>query len=71
MAAQQVFFEDKLRELINQFSLETERDTPDFILAKYINGCLDNFNAAVKRRDGWYRFNPFDNFPEIAKKIKV
>jgi hypothetical protein len=69
--ATQINFEEELRKLINTFSLEPESDTPDFILVEYISGCLDTFNKAVRSRDEWYRFKPFDNLPETAHTIKL
>jgi len=69
--ATQVFFEEELRKLINQFSIETESNTPDFILAQYMLGCLSNFNLAVRNRDTWYSFKPFDNFPEEITTVKI
>jgi hypothetical protein len=47
-------FEDELTDLINRHSMENESNTPDFILARYMQGCLTNFNAAVKFREQWY-----------------
>ena len=47
-------FEEKRRALINQCSMENESDTPDFILSEYLECCLDAFNLATKKRDGWY-----------------
>jgi hypothetical protein len=47
-------FEKELEILINRYSKENDSDTPDFILAKYLNECLDNFSAAVKQREEWY-----------------
>jgi len=47
-------FERELEELINRHSKENDSDTPDFILAKYLDMCLDNFNAAIKQREEWY-----------------
>lgn len=47
-------FEKELETLINQYSKENESDTPDFILAKYLNEVLKNFNAAVNEREQWY-----------------
>ena len=47
-------FEKRLSALINEYSKENESDTPDFILARYLNAVLDNFNAAVKDREQWY-----------------
>jgi hypothetical protein len=50
-------FIDDLEELINKHSLENESDTPDWILAKYIRGCLDAWKDATKSRDQWYGFH--------------
>jgi hypothetical protein len=47
-------FEGELRSLINRFSKENGSDTPDFILAQYMNNCLTNFNEAVTARTNWY-----------------
>lgn len=47
-------FQDELISLINKHSLENGSDTPDFILATYINDCLKSFNAAVQNREVWY-----------------
>ena len=47
-------FQKELRELINRHSMENGSDTPDFILAQYLVGCLEYFNVAVQRREAWY-----------------
>jgi hypothetical protein len=47
-------FEEELRKLINQCSVENESDTPDFILAEYIRDCLNCFNTAIEKREKWY-----------------
>ena len=47
-------FEKELTILINRYSQENGSDTPDFILAKYLFWCLQNFNEAVKYREKWY-----------------
>jgi len=47
-------FEKELAELINRYSKENDSDTPDFILARYLNEVLKNFNAAVLDREQWY-----------------
>lgn len=47
-------FELRLEELINEYNLENGSDTPDFILANYLNECIKNFDAAVKQREEWY-----------------
>ena len=47
-------FEKRLAELINEYSMENGSDTPDWILARYLQCVLDNFNAAVNEREEWY-----------------
>jgi hypothetical protein len=47
-------FEQNLRRLINAQSVENLSNTPDFILAEYLSGCLNAFNYAVQRREQWY-----------------
>lgn len=47
-------FEKRLASLINEYSKENDSDTPDFILARYLNEVLQNFNAAIMDREQWY-----------------
>ena len=47
-------FEKELESLINKHSKENESNTPAFILAQYIAGCLAAFNTAVQQRENWY-----------------
>jgi hypothetical protein len=54
-------FKKELAELINKYSMENGSDTPDFILASYLIGCLDNYAKIVNERDGWFNFKPFQN----------
>lgn len=46
--------EQAIRDVINRHSAENASDTPDFILAEYVTGCLDAFNQAVRAREKWY-----------------
>lgn len=39
---------------LNAYSAEQDSDTPDFILANYLMGCLENWNLATKAREKWY-----------------
>lgn len=41
----------ELTALINKHSMENQSNTPDFVLAKYLVGCLDNFAIATAGRD--------------------
>jgi len=45
------FFKKELEKLINKFSEESESNTPDYILADYMAGCLENFSRIMKNRD--------------------
>jgi hypothetical protein len=47
-------FRKELEHLINCYSRENGSDTPDFILADYLCGCLEAFDRATNRRDRWY-----------------
>lgn len=52
---------DELEALINKHSVENESDTPDFILAKYLGRCLDNWNETVAARDKWWGFKTWSH----------
>lgn len=47
-------FLKELENLINRYSKENGSDTPDFILAEYLNDCLETFNHIHQRRSRWY-----------------
>ena len=47
-------FKDELTTLINKHSKENGSDTPDWVLANYLCGCLEVFNETVKIRSNWY-----------------
>jgi hypothetical protein len=47
-------FKTELENLINRHSKENESDTPDFILAEYLNRCLEAFNVTIKSRELFY-----------------
>lgn len=47
-------FQNELQCLINRHSQENLSDTPDHILAQYIQRSLDAFNEATKARETWY-----------------
>lgn len=46
-------FRLELKDLINKHSKENGSNTPDFILAEYLNKCLEAFNSAVMHRDNF------------------
>ena len=47
-------FLNELQDLINRHSMENPSDTPDYILAQYLQDCLDAFARATKQREAWY-----------------
>jgi hypothetical protein len=47
-------FASELESLINRYSQENGSNTPDFILAEYLQGCLEAFNKTVEAREKWY-----------------
>lgn len=53
-AERQTSFRKGLETLLNQHSRENESNTPDFILADYLTGCLRAFDSAVRMRADWY-----------------
>ena len=44
----------ELSQLIHKNSRESDSDTPDFILGEYLLTCLEAYEIAVNRRDGFY-----------------
>lgn len=56
-------FRKELTTLINRYSKENGSDTPDFMLADYLLGCLLVYDETVNRREKWYGrgiVNPID-----------
>jgi hypothetical protein len=47
-------FRKELKNLINCYSRENGSDTPDWILADYLFGCLENFDKTLQAREKWY-----------------
>lgn len=47
-------FQKELEILINQYSLENKSNTPDYILAQYLDDCLKAFNKATNNRAKHY-----------------
>lgn len=46
--------EQELSELLSRHSAENDSDTPDFILAQYLLGCLRAWNVGVQQRETWH-----------------
>ena len=56
-------FKKELTSLINKYSIENNSNTPDFILARYLQGCLDLFANIVQQREN----GMVDHFPQKLK----
>jgi len=60
-------FERDLEALINRYSQENGSNTPDFLLAEYLIGCLLTWNTIVRKREEWYG-RPFNvNAPQAIE----
>ena len=49
-----LLFQKEIEAVINKHSMESGSATPDFILAEYLAGCLQTFNATMSKREKWY-----------------
>ena len=49
-----MIFREELERSINLHSMENGSNTPDYILAHFLCGCLAAFDQAAKDRDKWY-----------------
>lgn len=47
-------FQTAIGRAVNQCSRENGSNTPDFILAAFVSGCLHAFDLAVNAREEWY-----------------
>lgn len=61
-----VEFRKELQTVLNKYNKENESDTPDFILAQYLEDCLYTFDIAIKARENWYKNNV--NVKHVHKK---
>lgn len=51
-------FTKELEALLNRFSKENVSNTPDFILAAYIENCLIAWSVGIQQREAWYGRDP-------------
>jgi hypothetical protein len=50
-------FRDELQKLLNRHSRENSSNTPDFILADFLDSALELLNVAVRNRESWHKKN--------------
>lgn len=48
-------FRSALTALLNSYSKENSSNTPDYLLANFLIGCMDVYDLTVRRRDEWFR----------------
>lgn len=51
-------FEKDIQKMINRHSMENASNTPDYILAMYLENCLKAFNEATQQRETFYGRDP-------------
>lgn len=51
---------------LNRFSAENASNTPDWILAQFLLGCLKAWNENIQKRESWYGRNPGQTNEPIA-----
>ena len=59
-------FQEELASWLNVRSAENESNTPDFILAQFMQSCLAAFNVAVQQRETWYGRDAAPSLPQKA-----
>lgn len=47
-------FREELEILLNKRNKENGSNTPDFILARFLDDCLSTFDLCVNARTSWY-----------------
>lgn len=52
-------FRKELAAVLNKYSMENGSNTPDFLLADYLIGCLRGLDTAIRMRDNWYGYRQF------------
>ena len=50
----QTSFRKELEELLNKWSMENGSNTPDWILAGYVESCIESFDSGVNFRQQWH-----------------
>lgn len=60
--------ETEIAAVLNARSAENASNTPDFILAQFLLGCLAAWNTGVQQRENWYGRDPRPSLAEGATK---
>ena len=57
---------EDIQTTLNRHSAENVSNTPDFILAMYLENCLAAFDEAVQQRESWYGRDSRPTLPGTA-----
>lgn len=58
-------FHEELRHLLNRACVENESNTPDFVLALFLQSVLDAYGVTVTARDAWFGYKPWYDNPRV------
>lgn len=64
-------FEKELTDLLNRHSVESDSNTPDFILARYLCGCLLAWTVNTNKRDDWRSMDKAPSETETKRTAKL
>lgn len=66
-------FKRELAFVLNKYSRENLSNTPDYILAEYLNDCLNTFDKIIQLRKNDSEISPEDekNFYKVAMRTKT
>lgn len=53
-----IAFREDLRKLLNQHCIDNYCNTPDYILAAFLEEILNNYTLIIAKRDFWFGFDP-------------
>jgi len=61
-------FAEEIGQVVNKYSRENASNTPDYILAMYLERCLEAFDTAVQQRETWYGRDARPCVPPLSEK---
>jgi len=63
-------FLEEVRGAINRACVENDSNTPDYILAQYMEDCLKAYEKACKERERWYGYFMRPAMPIVIYQVK-
>lgn len=62
---------EEFESVINRKGVDNLADTPDFILAEHLIGCLERYVDTVKARDRWFGGSPWELKEKSCQQRKI